>query len=87
MSWTDEAISIYFFPRSQIPSDIASGNPDPDSGKWPQPFARYPSNSCKLSGFFKDHAGIFDTTFCGDWAGAFLFFFLSSWELPPSKEK
>ena len=29
--WTSQAISIWFFPRTAIPSDITSGAPDPNS--------------------------------------------------------
>ncbi len=32
--------------------------------------ANFPSTDCNPMEFFKDHYNIFDTTFCGDWAGA-----------------
>ncbi|KAL7409262.1 hypothetical protein BDY24DRAFT_372641 [Mrakia frigida] len=62
MSWTDSAISIYFFPRNAIPADIASGSPDPDTGKWGQPVARYPGTYCTLSKFFKNLNAIINIT-------------------------
>jgi len=67
MLWDDTGIAIFFFPRQSIPSDITSGNPDPSS--WGLPNAKWPSSSCDPFQFFKDHVAIFDTTFCGDWAG------------------
>ncbi|KAL4802665.1 concanavalin A-like lectin/glucanase domain-containing protein [Aspergillus unguis] len=64
--WTDEAISIWFFPRSSIPGDISSGNPDPSA--WGTPAARF-AGSCDIPAHFSDMQIIFDITFCGDWAG------------------
>lgn len=34
--WTSEAVSIWFFSRDAIPSDITSGNPDPSGWGLPQ---------------------------------------------------
>ncbi|EPQ61123.1 hypothetical protein GLOTRDRAFT_113571 [Gloeophyllum trabeum ATCC 11539] len=68
MHWTTESISVYFFPRSSIPSDIAAGNPDPTSSAWGTPMALWPATSCNMTTFFYDHTAIFDTTLCGDWA-------------------
>ncbi|KIX01399.1 uncharacterized protein Z518_09125 [Rhinocladiella mackenziei CBS 650.93] len=64
--WTSEAISIWFFPRSAIPSDISSGNPDPSN--WGSPTASF-SGGCEIDQYFNNHQIVFDTTFCGDWAG------------------
>ncbi|KAF2460070.1 concanavalin A-like lectin/glucanase domain-containing protein [Lineolata rhizophorae] len=65
--WDSDAISMYFFPRGAIPGDISSGDPDPSS--WGSPKAKF-SGFCDISRTFRDHRIIFDTTFCGDWAGA-----------------
>ncbi|EJD55251.1 hypothetical protein AURDEDRAFT_109653 [Auricularia subglabra TFB-10046 SS5] len=67
MLWDETAIAVWFFPRSRIPNDIADRRPQP--GSWGTPFARWPGSSCNTMDFFKDHNAIFDTTFCGDWAG------------------
>ncbi|KAK6405813.1 hypothetical protein LTR95_018726 [Oleoguttula sp. CCFEE 5521] len=64
--WTDSAISIFFFPRGSMPSDISSGSPDPSG--WGKPLARF-QGGCDISSTFKEQQIVFDTTFCGDWAG------------------
>ena len=65
--WTSDGISIYFFPRGSVPSDVSSGNPDPSS--WGNPTAKFGSGSCDIDSHFKGLQLVFDTTFCGDWAG------------------
>ncbi|KAJ0421848.1 concanavalin A-like lectin/glucanase domain-containing protein [Aspergillus carlsbadensis] len=65
--WTGNAISIWFFPRSSIPGDISSGNPNPSSWGIP-PVARF-AGSCDIDSHFTNMQIIFDITFCGDWAG------------------
>ncbi|KAL4797521.1 concanavalin A-like lectin/glucanase domain-containing protein [Aspergillus venezuelensis] len=64
--WTSSVISVWFFPRSSIPSDISAGTPDP--GSWGTPTARF-AGSCDIESHFTDMQIIFDITFCGDWAG------------------
>ncbi len=66
--WTKTGIQVYWFPRSSIPSDITNEQPDPS--KWGTPVANFPSTYCSIYEFFYDHYNIFDTTLCGDWAGA-----------------
>lgn len=68
MEWTSDAIQIYFFPRSAIPADITSGNPTPAT--WGAPMASFIGGSgCNIDQHFVNQQIIFDTTFCGDWAG------------------
>jgi len=67
MLWDSTAISVWFFPRSSIPSDITSSAPQPNS--WGTPFARWPGTTCDTMSFFGNHSAIFDTTLCGQWAG------------------
>lgn len=65
--WTGESISVYFFPRGSIPSDIDSGSPDPST--WGAPVSKF-SGGCDFANKFTNQQIVFDTTFCGDWAGA-----------------
>ena len=64
--WTSSAISIYFFPRGSVPSDVTGGSPNPSS--WGEPMAVF-SGGCDMSTSFTNQQIVFDTTFCGDWAG------------------
>ncbi|KAJ5309467.1 uncharacterized protein N7443_001928 [Penicillium atrosanguineum] len=64
--WTSDAINIYFFPNSSVPSDITSGNPDPSG--WGTPSASF-SGGCDIDSHFSELQIVFDITFCGDWAG------------------
>ncbi|RMZ90671.1 hypothetical protein DV736_g2096, partial [Chaetothyriales sp. CBS 134916] len=63
---TSDGISIWNFERSSIPSDISSGSPDPSG--WGEATASF-SGSCDFSSSFKNLQIVFDTTFCGTWAG------------------
>ncbi|MCJ1247667.1 hypothetical protein MMC30_004882 [Trapelia coarctata] len=67
MEWTSAHITIWFFPHTSTPSDIAAANPDP--GKWGTPAARFQGPGCNMDSSFRNHNIIFDTTFCGVWAG------------------
>ncbi|KIV86318.1 hypothetical protein PV11_01936 [Exophiala sideris] len=64
--WTSEAISIWFFSRDAIPSDITSGNPDPSG--WGLPQGQF-TGGCDIDDKVKNQQLVFDVTFCGDWAG------------------
>ncbi|RMD40063.1 hypothetical protein DV735_g5059, partial [Chaetothyriales sp. CBS 134920] len=64
---TSDGISIWHFTRSSIPSDISSGSPNPSG--WGEPAASF-SGDCDFSAHFKSLQIVFDTTFCGDWAGS-----------------
>lgn len=66
--WTDDGISIWFFARNNIPSDLASKKPQPS--KWGRPRAFFASDDCSMGQFFGDQTIVFDTTLCGDWGGA-----------------
>lgn len=67
MKWDTTGISVFFFPRDAIPADVAQDTPVPST--WGLPMANFPSTTCDPFTFFKDNFAIFDTTFCGDWAG------------------
>ncbi|PCH36331.1 glycoside hydrolase family 16 protein [Wolfiporia cocos MD-104 SS10] len=65
--WNTDGVTVWFFSRDEIPSDITAGTPDPTS--WGTPAAIFPDTGCDISSHFYDHAIVLDTTICGDWAG------------------
>ncbi|KAG4431871.1 hypothetical protein IFR05_012648 [Cadophora sp. M221] len=67
MEWTALAIKVFFFTRNSIPADISSGNPNPKT--WGVPVGSFSGSGCSIDSHFKNHQIIFDTTFCGAWAG------------------
>lgn len=64
--WTSAAIKIWFWANGTGPSDIHGGSPDPST--WGRPLALF-HGGCDIDTFFRDHKIVFDTTFCGVWAG------------------
>lgn len=74
MLWDDNGISVWFFPRKSVPQDLEcltdSKSATADPTTWGPPKAHWASSACSTSKFFKDHSLVFDTTLCGDWAGA-----------------
>ncbi|KAJ7275518.1 concanavalin A-like lectin/glucanase domain-containing protein [Mycena haematopus] len=68
MQWDSSGISVYFFARGSVPSDIGAGTPEPTT--WGLPMARWPAADCNPWTYFYTHVAIFDTTLCGDWAGS-----------------
>lgn len=68
MEWTSSAINMWFFGRNNIPNGATGANPDPST--WGNPTASFQGGSnCNIDDHFKDNQIVFDTTFCGDWAG------------------
>jgi len=68
---SSEGVSIWNFPRTDIPADIEALNPNPTS--WGVPAAFWSATSCDISSHFPSSPGlqlVFDITLCGDWAGA-----------------
>lgn len=49
--WTSETISIWFFPRDSVPSDITNGNPDPAG--WGVATSAF-SGGCDIDQHFQD---------------------------------
>ncbi|KAF8213603.1 concanavalin A-like lectin/glucanase domain-containing protein [Mycena galopus ATCC 62051] len=68
MKWGSSGISVFFFERASVPSDITAGAPEPTS--WGLPMANWPAADCNPWKYFYTHVAIFDTTLCGDWAGS-----------------
>ena len=73
MEWTEAAISIWSFPRNNMPSDIALGSPTPST--WPSrgylPVMTTAKGSCDVPTYFANQRLIFNTDFCGSWADQF----------------
>ena len=67
MEWTSDAIKIWNFASDSVPHNLQKGSPDTSS--WPVPAFTTAGGTCKIDNFFSDHSVIFDTTFCGDFAG------------------
>ncbi|KAJ9265970.1 CAZyme family GH16 [Paecilomyces variotii] len=66
MEWTDDFIKIWFFQRNAIPQSIQDGKPD--TSTFGTPMGNF-QGSCNMTEEFLAQTFIFDTTFCGDWAG------------------
>ena len=67
LEWTSDGMSIWSWSGS-APSDASSDSPDPSG--WGSPAGSFPSGSgCDIDSFFKNQQIVFDTTFCGVWAG------------------
>ncbi|GAA5967336.1 hypothetical protein JCM11641_000515 [Rhodosporidiobolus odoratus] len=62
-----EGISVWMFPRDQVPSDLSSDSPDPTT--WGLPMANYPETSCSINQFFAPQQITLNIALCGSWAG------------------
>ncbi|KAF2855449.1 glycoside hydrolase family 16 protein [Plenodomus tracheiphilus IPT5] len=77
--WTDDAISVFYFPRDAVPEDVLGDNPNPSG--WGKPAAKF-TGGCDIAQTFKKQQLVFDTTFCGQWAGS-----QSAWESSSCSKK
>lgn len=66
MEWTKSYIAIWHFPRGAIPDSITSDKPDVSTFGTPKALFQ---GSCIFDDHFRSQRVVFDTTFCGDWAG------------------
>ena len=70
--WTSDSINIWFFSHGSAPGDISGPNPNPSG--WGNPTSSFVGGSgCDIDSHFMNNNIIFDTTFCGDWAGNVFF--------------
>ncbi|KAK0347280.1 hypothetical protein LTS16_022372 [Friedmanniomyces endolithicus] len=69
MEWTSTAIQIWFFSRDEVPASIIEANDaGPDPNAFGVPVANF-QGSCDIDAHFFNHSMVFDTTFCGSYAG------------------
>jgi hypothetical protein len=68
LKWDQSGLAVWFHSRNNIPADITAEKPNPNN--WGTPVARWPAADCDPFEYFKQHISIWDTTLCGDWAGA-----------------
>nr|UYL90303.1 GH16 endo-beta-1,3(4)-glucanase [Talaromyces funiculosus] len=66
MELTSDAIKVWFFSRANIPACITSGHPD--TSTFGTPMAVF-QGTCNFEKDFTAQQIIFNTDFCGDWAG------------------
>ncbi|KAF2259973.1 mixed-linked glucanase precursor, partial [Lojkania enalia] len=74
MEWTTEYISTWFFPRNANTTSSATQPLDsittaPNPSTWPTPLAKFQGPNCDFMARFRDLKIIFNTAFCGEWAG------------------
>ncbi|KAH6718694.1 concanavalin A-like lectin/glucanase domain-containing protein [Leptodontidium sp. 2 PMI_412] len=67
MEWTTKFIKMWTFPPNAVPANIKSGKPD--TSTWGTPSFTTEGGNCIINDHFKDHNIVFDTTFCGNYAG------------------
>ena len=66
--WTSDHINIWFWPKGSAPADVLGANPNPTA--WGKPTANFQGGQgCNIDKHFNNMQLVFDTTFCGDWAG------------------
>ncbi|KAI4155796.1 MAG: hypothetical protein LQ340_000771 [Diploschistes diacapsis] len=70
MEWTADGVSIWRWPQGSQPGDVFGDGPNPSG--WGAPSANWASSdaNCDFETSLSRHNIIFDTTFCGSWAGA-----------------
>jgi len=68
MEWTSDAISVWFFPRSDpMVAELNSSNTTtPDPSTFGQPLARFAGNTCSIDEHFANNKIVFNIDYCGD---------------------
>ncbi|KAF1920556.1 concanavalin A-like lectin/glucanase domain-containing protein [Ampelomyces quisqualis] len=69
LEWTAQSISVFFFPHGSPLYRLAANTSSPDPSAWGAPLAHFSGAACDFEQRFADMRIIFDTTFCGEWAG------------------
>ncbi|GAA6058766.1 hypothetical protein JCM10212_001882 [Sporobolomyces blumeae] len=66
---SSDAISVWFFPRDQVPADLRDSTSTPVPAGWGAPSAYYPQSSCNINQYFAPQQITLNIALCGDWAG------------------
>lgn len=80
VEWTSDAISVWFFPRTDpivaklsgtgISTNSTGTGTAPDPLTFGQPLAKFVGGStCDIDSHFANHNIVFNIDYCGDWAG------------------
>jgi hypothetical protein len=69
MELRSDGIRTWFFARSSIPVDIATGT-SPDPSSWGTAFADFPNTDCNIGDHFRNQSIIANIDICGVWAGS-----------------
>jgi len=67
MELTGDGVKMWYFSKQEMPRDIVSAHPNPSS--WRIPDAAFPFGSACTFSHYGPQQIVFDSTFCGDWAG------------------
>ncbi|KAF2870962.1 concanavalin A-like lectin/glucanase domain-containing protein [Massariosphaeria phaeospora] len=74
LEWLPTSIIVWFIPSSSssttnplYTSLLTTSSPDPST--FGVPIARFQGHGCDMAAKFRDLKIVFDTTFCGEWAG------------------
>lgn len=68
MEWTTTGVSVWLFPRSGVPVDLANGIPTPST--WQQkPLAKFAGQGCDFTKALTPMQLIINVDICGSWAG------------------
>lgn len=68
MQWESTGLYVWFWSHADVPADVTAGSPSTSS--WGLPVVAFNGNDgCTIDDHFMNMNIIFDTTFCGDWAG------------------
>ncbi|KAH9890348.1 concanavalin A-like lectin/glucanase domain-containing protein [Cubamyces lactineus] len=65
-----DGISIWYFNRSSIPSELQGNVSSINTQNLGIPVANWPADDCSINEFFQPQELVFDITLCGDYAGA-----------------
>ncbi|KIM42972.1 glycoside hydrolase family 16 protein [Hebeloma cylindrosporum] len=67
--YAESGISIWFFPRKNVPTVLSSNSSTIDTATLGVPVGNWPSTQCNSAEFFDAQYLIFDITLCGGFAG------------------